>query len=233
MDKSALEGFAENLKVAEMLRVIPHRLMECSFLASYSAGSYIVEVGDQVKWAFFMLSGEVNVSISTVEGQISTYLIMRPPTVISDLEVLCGKNEYLASVTAGTDCKMLVCPVGPFCEELQKDVALLWQVASGASQNNHNLAYNNGQIVYRSGVEKVAYYLLHYCAEEPPHGRQAIKLEKTQGEIASELALSSKTVSRSLGWLRAKGYLSIYKKKVTIDENQYQRLRSLVLDTEM
>lgn len=228
MERKVLEDYAKGDRaLAAMVTAVPQRLLECSVLVATPAGEDIVSVGEMVEYAFFLLAGETNVSISTEEGQVSTYLIMRPPTVISDLEVLCGKERYLASVTAGTDCVTMKCPVAPFLEELHRDVDFLWQVASGASQNNHNLAYNNGQIVYRTGVEKVAFYLLHYCMEKPPRSRSKVVLEKTQGEVASALAMSAKTVSRSLHCLREEGYLSIDKKRVVIDEKQYEKLQAL------
>lgn len=228
MERRILEEYARGDEgLGAMLAAIPQRLLDCSALVRTPTGNDIVRVGERVEYAHFLLAGETNVSISTEEGQVSTYLIMRPPTVISDLEVLCGKEHYLASVTAGTDCVTMKCPAGPFLEELHRDVGFLWQVASGACQNNHNLAYNNGQIVYRTGLEKVAYYLLHYCMERPPKGRRKVILEKTQGDVASELAMSAKTVSRSLRCMKEEGYLSIDKKKVVIDEAQYEKLREL------
>ena len=165
--------------------------------------------------------------MSTEEGQIATYLTMEPPTVISDLEVLCENRQYLADVVAVTECDLLKCPIVLFIEELHQNAEFLWQVASVTARNNHALVAGNKRIVYRSGMERVVYYILNYFKKNPPKGTQRLSIPKTQSEIASELMLSTKTISRSLQKLKQGNYITIEKKHILIGESQYQVLCEL------
>lgn len=213
-----------DVRVAEMIRAIPQSLLDAGTLITYKPGQEMVHANDVVRSAYFLLTGEVEASIETYDGKMSTYLTIRPPTVISDLEIMSSMPHYVATITVTGKTLVFKCGAEAFLSAIRTHIDLLWQVTSQSARNNFSISFNNGQVVFRSSTDKTMHRLIQYCRAHPPAADRCTVVGKTRQALASELAISIKTVNRSLSQLKAEGFISIEQRKITIDQQQHARM---------
>lgn len=216
--------YEHNPRLAEFLNRVPSALLESGQLVKLSAGAVLVRQEEQVKHAYFLLSGELVTFSETEEGKKSSFIRLSTPNLISDLELLADMPTYASNVMANSDCVLLRCDASLVSRALDTDLPFLRAVSALCNRNTYDNSYYQGKSAFRSSLDKVAIYLLRYCAAFPPAPNREAVVTKTRQIMSSELIMSAKTVDRCLQQLQSHGCLSIVRGKVHISAGQHDLL---------
>ena len=220
-----LKGFVcTDSTVNEILEKIPPALREAGQLITAPAGHVMVRQEESVRYAWFLLSGELVTFSETEEGKKSSFITMDAPSMLSDLELLAKVPTYASNVMANTNCTLLRCDAALVSEWLDRDLPFLRTVSAFCNRNTYDTSYYRGKSAFRSSLDKVAIYLLRYCSSTPPAAGRDTVVTKTRQTMSSELIMSAKTVDRCLQQLQDQECLSILRGKVHISAAQYRRL---------
>ena len=213
--------------VNDFLEKIPPALLEAGQLITAPAGHVMVRQEEAVRYAWFLLSGELVTFSETEEGKKSSFITMEAPSLLSDLELLAKVPTYASNVMANTNCTLLRCDAALVSQWLDRDLPFLRTVSALCNRNTYDTSYYRGKSAFRSSLDKVAIYLLRFCTSAPPApGRDAV-VTKTRQTMSSELIMSAKTVDRCLQQLQEQDCLSILRGKVHISAVQYARLEHI------
>lgn len=210
--------------ISPFLATIPPELLDACRPVRYPAGAVVVERDTPVDRVLFLLSGEFATFNETAEGKLSSFLAMPAPDIVGDMEVLAGQGIYAANVMAAADSFCLRCAADAFRSALDRHPAFLREAARIFAKKTFRISYQRGGAAFHTGLEKVALFLIHECALQPPApGRDAV-IRWTRPTMASKIVISQKTVDRGIYELKNRGYLSLQKGKIHISAAQYQRL---------
>ena len=211
-------------KVAEFLNKVPPVLLDSGTLVRVPAGQVVVRQEEPVKYAWFLLMGELLTFSETEDGKKSSFITLDAPSMLSDLELLADMPVYASNVMANTDCDMIRCDAAMVSRWLDNDLPFLRTVSALCNRKTYDSSYYRGKSAFRSSLDKVAIYLLRYCSLTPPTAARETVVTKTRQTMSSELIMSAKTVDRCLQQLQDGDYLSIVRGKVHITAAQYARL---------
>ena len=100
-------------KVAEFLNKVPPVLLDSGTLVRVPAGQVVVRQEEPVKYAWFLLMGELLTFSETEDGKKSSFITLDAPSMLSDLELLADMPVYASNVMANTDCDMIRCDAAP------------------------------------------------------------------------------------------------------------------------
>lgn len=210
-------------KIQAYIAELPSGLVKSGTLMQLPANYTLALRTTSVDYAYIALSGELSVLSETKEGKSYSWLILSPFTVISDLEILSGNLIYAATVVTTQETVVLRVTVNDFITYLTTNLQFAQKIIHNFASNTYRNTYNRGNHIYKTGFDKVALYLLMYCSDNPPTPAIPTVVQKTQQTIAIELAVSIKTITRSIKRLKCEGYISTTKGKILISSDQYHQ----------
>lgn len=220
-----LKGFVcSDSAVNNFMELVPPALREAGLLLNIPAGQVLVRQEEAVRYAWFLLSGELVTFSETEEGKKSSFITMDAPSMLSDLELLAKVPTYASNVMANTNCTLLRCDAALVSQWLDRDLPFLRTISALCNLKTYDSSYYRGKSAFRSSLDKVAIYLLRYCSLHAPLQGKAAVVTKTRQTMSSELIMSAKTVDRCLQQLQEQDCLSIVRGKVHIDQVQLERL---------
>lgn len=158
-------------KVAEFLSKVPPALLDSGTLVRVPAGQVVVRQEEPVKYAWFLLMGELLTFSETEDGKKSSFITLDAPSMLSDLELLADMPVYASNVMANSDCDMIRCDAELVTRWLDNDLPFLRMVSALCNRKTYDSSYYRGKSAFRSSLDKVAIYLLRYCSLTPPHRR--------------------------------------------------------------
>lgn len=205
--------------VEAFLSRIPAPLLESARPMTVPEGRVLVRREEPVDYAYILLSGDLVTFSETEDGKKSNFITLDAPSLVSDLELLARIDHYAANVMASTTCTLLRCDALTVSEWLDRDLPFLRATAELCNRKTFDSSYYQGKSAFRSSLDKVAIYLLRYCALQAPEEREVV-VSKTRQTMSSELIMSAKTVDRCLQQLQDQGCLSIVRGKVHITAAQ-------------
>jgi CRP/FNR family transcriptional regulator len=177
---------------------------------NFPGGKTIIEKGQDVSGAYFVLSGQLRVFTYTPGGKEATLYFLDPgETCILALNSLFNDLAYPAWVETEADTKVAVVP-GPLYRTLFENEKTVQDLTvhtlstlvfrlMGELEQVHSLTLD----------QRLAGYLL---ASASPAG----VLIKTQAEIAGHIGTTREVVARLMGRLAAKGWISTGRGEVRI-----------------
>jgi CRP-like cAMP-binding protein len=189
-----------------LLRLLePHILdavLKASTNAHFRANRHILREGEEPKSAFLLLAGAVRVYHRHNDGNEVTVKLFRAPALFGEMEVL-AERPFLEWVATLEPCDLLVLPATvlrklvqtqkAFAEALVKDLAARLCIAT----------HNERALAFCDVDTRLATLLLDYAdlAGKPEEDGVRISLRVTQESMAHDLAVSRKSLVRSLAKL--------------------------------
>jgi CRP-like cAMP-binding protein len=180
----------------------------------------IVERGDAVTGVVLMLRGQVQASVSSLDGEISTLAFIGPGALVGDAAVLDG-GPYAVTLTAVSRCDFLWIDAEVLVGAMQRSAALACNVARALADRLRQLARRDEWMVTQSVPARLARFLVRTA------DRQATsELSITQEQLGSLVGVSRETVNKHLGrWVQA-GWIAQNGRRIAI----LDRERLLALD---
>lgn len=216
----------QNSDISPFLSALPPELLDVCRPVRFPKDAVVVERDAPVDRVFILLSGEFATFNETADGKLSSFLAMPAPDIIGDMEVLAAQKIYAANVMASADSFALRCPSEAFRSALARHPGFLREAARIFAGKTFRISYQRGGAAFHTGLEKVALFLIHECALQPPAPGRDTAIRWTRPTMASKIVVSQKTVDRGVYELRDRGYLTLQKGKIHISAGQYRRLLS-------
>ncbi len=168
--------------------------------------------GDPANGFFVLLSGRVRIYKAAADGKEFTLHQITPGQVFAEAAIFRG-NTYPANCMAMEDSDVAFIPKDQFIRLITKYPNISLKIIGSLSRWLREFAAKLEDLSLKEVPARLATYLLRY--------RQSIKrdsfdLDITKGELASELATISETLSRSLKKLKDLGVIAVDGRRITI-----------------
>ena len=192
----------------------------------YKAGQVIVDYLDQSDEVFFIISGEVRVTIYSLAGKAVSFRDLGPGEVFGEYPAI-DRGPRSASVEAHTSCLLASLPGAGFRELIEKEPgvsqAMLPQLVSKIRALTTRV-YEFSTLVVSNRIQAE---VLRLASDAPRSGNRArIEPAPTHSEIASRVSTHREAVSRELARLSRLGLIEREKNALVVRD--LERLTEMV-----
>ena len=185
----------------------------------FDRDSFILRVGDEVRYVYFILSGSVHIIDEDFWGNRSIIETITADTLFGEAYVFSSMPNHLVSVISAEDSVVLeidpnrlfeVCSNGCSCHaQLVKNTLYI------VSKKVVRLTEKMGHIMQRTIREKLLSYLSKYAQREQTNH---FKIPYSRQQLADFLCVDRSALSHELSRLQSQGIVRYYK-------NQFELLR--------
>ena len=177
-----LEKLWEKYKAAGdfNLQALPEPLIKQGVLIEYEKNSILVSRGERPDYIYFIEEGVVAGIREYANGSTYSYFQLNCTNgSVGLLEILAGKDSYIATLSTITKVKALRIDAALVYQTIMEDKELLRQCMNLLSDDLYKRSGNDGIMYYMSGLDRVRFFLIAYY-----EGHQNQKNEK--GEVLVE-----------------------------------------------
>ena len=186
-----------------------------SSVKSFRKNAIVINQDDETYSLYVILSGAVKVFISAEDGREAVLNHQTAGDYFGDL-ALIDKQPRVASVMTTEPSRFMIISREDFMACLSKNPEIAINLIKPMTSRMRMLARNVSSLALLDVYGRVARVLLEQ-AEEQQDG-EMITEKMTQQEIADMVGASRAMVSRILKDLKAGGYISVDKKRITIHQ---------------
>jgi CRP/FNR family cyclic AMP-dependent transcriptional regulator len=186
-----------------------------SSVKSFNKNAIVINQDDETYSLYVILSGAVKVFISAEDGREAVLNHQTAGDYFGDL-ALIDKQPRVASVMTTEPSRFMIISREDFMACLSKNPEIAINLIKPMTSRMRMLARNVSSLALLDVYGRVARVLLEQ-AEQQEDG-EMITGKITQQEIADMVGASRAMVSRILKDLKAGGYISVDKKRITIQQ---------------
>lgn len=181
-----------------------------------SRGEILFHKGDKPRGLYLVISGQMKLAISSVQGNEKVLGIFGPQQTFGEAEAVMD-CPYPFFAQALVDVVLLVVAQAELLEVLDKDRNLARGLLGCLGLRLHDLVHDVESYTLRSGTERVLGYLLQH-AYIHAQGRLEVELPARKQVIASLLHLTPETLSRIFHDLSEAGLIGVHGRHVHIPD---------------
>ena len=183
---------------------------------SVRAGSILFRKGEQARGVYLLVKGRVEIYRSTADGREQVLHSESPVQSIAELPVFDG-GAYPASGRTAEDSKLYFLSLDDFQRLYREHPEIADAVIRSLGQRLRQLVGVVETISLRSVPGRVAKTLLGQAEKAGVlKDGGSFQLQRTQSELAHELATSRESVARALGEMRKRGIISTSGRRISI-----------------
>jgi CRP/FNR family cyclic AMP-dependent transcriptional regulator len=194
---------------------------------SFAAGETLFLEGDPAGEVLVLLSGEVKISVVSVDGRDVILDVLEPGCLIGELSAIDGEPRS-ATVAALAGVEVLAVAAGPFNEFLDRHPDVLRQLLLEVIHRlrvrvRHQLEFGAGDALGRV-CARLAEFADRYGQDEA--GVTALSSPVSQTDLAAWTGLSREAVVKALRALRQLGWIENRGRKIVIRDLEGLRERA-------
>jgi CRP-like cAMP-binding protein len=193
-------------------------------MRSYRAGTTIFAEGEPGDSLHVIVEGRVRITVTSGAGEEATVAMVGPGDCIGELSLLDGRPRS-ASAVAAVSTRTFVVMRPSFVEWISERpagaLALLETLSLRLRRTDQALADH----VFLDLAHRLAKQLLHLAAmhQDGASSGSPLRLQVTQGELASMLGVSRESVNKQLNLFAKEGWLSLSRGAVILDDAEALR----------
>ncbi len=193
------------------IQAISHHAVTKRFIKN----TVVINEGDNSDSLYVILSGRVKIYLSDEDGKEVILNNQGPGDYFGEL-ALIDEAPRSASVMTTEDCKLSIINKHDFAACLKNHPEIALSLIKDLSARMRSLTENVKSLALMDVYGRVARTLLNLAVEE--NGKLVIQEKLTQKDIANMVGASREMVSRILKDLSIGGYISVDKRRITINE---------------
>jgi CRP/FNR family transcriptional regulator, dissimilatory nitrate respiration regulator len=211
------------------LTVVQRLLMGC-YRVRLPKGSYLFHDGQQAAGFYVVHSGSINVHRVTEGGKEQVIRVFYPGESFGEV-VLAGRQAYPASAKGSENSQLIMVPTLFFRQQIQQDPDLALAILASMSEHLRFLVTTVEDLKLKQAETRVAQWLARQLELDGSTGAGSVRfsLPLAKHLLASQLGVSSETLSRSLAALRHRHLIDLDGKLVTV--HNPEDLRSFILNS--
>ncbi len=183
-------------------------------------GEAFIQFGFAAEMVYFLLQGQVRVSVVTSEGAQAVIDSIEAPHLFGVTEAVQGKQQYSARVEGASSCLVAAVPAQEFLRQVYGDAKASQTLILFLATIANEIMDKAERKAIRKPREILLYYLYQYGKK---HTRPC-RLSLTRKALSEELHINLRTLYRYLAVCEQEGVLLLEGGKVVITEEGFKRL---------
>jgi len=181
------------------------------------ADTILIRPDERPANVFFLQSGIVEQTKTTIDGQELTMNIYKPGSFFPLMDVVADiPNQY--TFRTYNACAGFKAPATEVIEWMQSNPTVSFEIARRLMKGLHGMLLKTEKLMQRDATAILAQTLLIFAARFPTQKSQepAIAMPLTHQQLADNTGLSRETITRELSLLKNAGVISVDHKQITI-----------------
>lgn len=195
-----------------------------SIMRDYGPGEMVVGHNDTTFDVFFLMSGKLNMSLYSADGQRVGFHEMAPGGMFGEISAVDGLPRSV-SVEAATRCSVAMLPRQRFLAMIEQNPGFAMAVTRQLAAHVRRLTTRVFEFSTMAVRQRLRAELLRQ-AQPTADDSAAIDPVPTHAELASRISTHREAVSREMAWLDGNGL--VVKKGKSLVIPSVTRIRSLI-----
>jgi len=193
-------------------------------LKPLAKSEYLFMEGTPVRGFYIVQSGAIKLHRLNAHGQEQVVQIIRPTECFAEESILSSAG-YPADASATEDSTVLQVQRNEFLGLLKNQPELTFRLLKSVSRQVRNLIGLVDDLTLKDANTRLANWLIQHCTHPESCQPQSVPLQMTKRLLASELGITSETLSRTLAKFRKQDLVQVNGRVVTL--NSPMRLAKL------
>lgn len=164
-------------------------------------GAYLFWEGAPVHGFYVVQKGAIKLHRLNMKGQEQVFHVFRATESFAE-ETLLSEAGYPADASATEDSRVLLIQKSAFLDLLKTHRELAFRLLKSLSQQVRSLMGLVDDLTLKDVNTRLANWLIQHCPNPESYQPQRLQLEMTKRLLASELGVTSETLSRTLARFR-------------------------------
>jgi len=191
-------------------------------------GSYLFHEGEPAEGFFVVHSGAISVHRATEDGREQVIRVFYPGESLGEV-VIVGDQSYPAAAKAIEESQLILVPTRFFRAQIQRDPDLALRILVSMSLHLRFLIESVESLKLKQAESRVAQWILTQMEDSPEmDARPSLTLPLAKHLLASQLGISSETLSRVFARLRKLGLAEVEGR--TVRNIEAEGLKSFLSD---
>jgi CRP-like cAMP-binding protein len=178
----------------------------------YISGSLIAQSGDTVSRLMMVTSGTVKGEMVDYAGRVIKIEDIAAPGLLASAFMFGPANVFPVNVIAVSDCELLNIDRQDFLKLMMRNDVILVNFLNLVSGRSQFLSEKIKFLNFRTIKGKLAQYILQRV--EP--GKNSVKLDRTQNDLADFFGVARPSVARAIGEMEKDGLIVAEGKNISI-----------------
>lgn len=163
--------------------------------------AYLFWEGAPVHGFYVVQTGAIKLHRLNLKGQEQVFHVFRSTESFAE-ETMLSDSGYPADASATEDSRVLLVQKAPFVRLMKTHRELALRLLKAVSQQVRSLMGLVDDLTLKDVKTRLANWLIHHCPDPQSCQPQRVELEMTMRVLASELGVTSETLSRTLARFR-------------------------------
>ena len=214
-------------QIAQRFGSAPDWVLEAITAERVEAGTIFIRERESAETVYFVCGGTVKATDYRIYGITYDYMIVQNRLyAYGGMETILKLQHYRSTMQAVTACYMLKLPRSLFEKWIMQDIDALKLEAQMVAEYLQEETRNNRAFLFLQGSDRMALLLVNRYDQYAVDG--LLQMNDTRKEFSDATGLSVKTINRSVKKFCETDMLTQKGRKLTINAEQYQRLRDTV-----
>lgn len=178
----------------------------------FRSGTIIYNSGDQVNSFSFVVSGYVKAEMIDFTGRVIKIEDIWAPGSIAPAFMFGTNNRFPVNVVAVPDTELMIIDKPDFLKLLEENSGILVNFLDIISNRSQFLSDKIKFLSFKTIKGKLAQYILQLASD----GKDEIKLDRTQSDLADYFGVARPSVGRALGDLEGMGIIETNGKNIRL-----------------
>ena len=196
-------------------------------VATFNKSKTITRRGLDINKIYISLEGKLQVKNEFENGFIYNFAEIKSPAYIGVMETMADEKIYTSTIMTMTKCKIIEMSVKDFKKWVNNDNKITMEVLKFISKNMYMQSINKGEKLAYPSIYLLISYLINNYEDSK---LETIQIKKSREEIGNTLGFSIRTINRNLKSLKDEDLITINKKIISINKEQFKKL-SIKLNT--
>lgn len=212
----------KNSPIVQMIADMPSDLLYSMVVTTAEPETVLAYAGDDFYNVYFLLDGTLKLSYELNTEFVYTFAFIDAVNILGETESFTNYPEYKATIICATTCKYIALPKAMFLRWMKTDNKALYYMATHIAQKYTTQVRQDREYLSAAGEDRFIYLLVKYYRLLAREGVCQIDTPKEQ--LANEICVSKKTISRSISKFKEENLLSISGHSLVITKAQYDKI---------
>lgn len=208
----------------QVFKYMPEAIIRATTHKSVKKDEFIIRAGEPCDTIYVILKGSIVGLDYQKLGKVYYFMDFAKMYIIGDFEVFAEDKEYNVSIRAASDCELLAIPSSLYWKWIKHDEnALLLRMKNVMSILTSEKA-SDRKYMFMSCKERLMKYLVTSYANKKGDLGGTIRINRTQTQLSERVGYNVRSVQRSIAALEKENLIGIENGKITMQEEQYDRM---------
>lgn len=210
--------------LSELFKFLPDIMIDEFLYCEVKKGGNIILGGEPAKYVYIVLDGDVKGMDYYQTGSVYSFIDLTKMYIIGDFELFSDIPEYMISIYADRDCKLLKIPANRYMKWIKHDENALYMRLSKVLKVLTMERMLDRKYLHMGCRERVINYLILYYEKHRNSSTENITVSLTQTELAEKVGFNIRSVQRVVSALEDENLVTIIKRKMVLSQEQYKKL---------